>query len=141
MYKLDGRAHVQNSTEQIQKAAEKLLNLELEDIIGKNINELFPNINSIDIIDSYINIAAGRERNHSVETCYSDSRISKSWFSFNAFSIPENCVGVMFENITDRKKSEGEIIYLSYHDKLTGLYNRRYFEKSWDDMMYQEITQ
>ena len=111
------------------KAAEKLLNLELEDMIGKNINQLFPNINSIDIIGRYINIAAGRERNHSVETYYSDSRISESWFSFNAFSIPENCVGVMFENITDRKKSEGEIIYLSYHDQLTGLYNRRYFEE------------
>ncbi|MDR5659330.1 PAS domain S-box protein [Serpentinicella sp. ANB-PHB4] len=32
-------------------------------------------------------------------------------------------------DITDRKKAEEEIIYLSYHDKLTGLYNRAYFEK------------
>jgi diguanylate cyclase (GGDEF)-like protein len=29
----------------------------------------------------------------------------------------------------EQKKSEEDIIYLSYHDQLTGLYNRRYFEK------------
>lgn len=110
------------------KAAAKLLDIEPESMIGKNINELFPNID-IDVIDKYINIATKREKNHFVETYYSDNRISKSWFSFNAFSIPENCVGVMFENITDRKTSEEEIIYLSYHDQLTGLYNRRYFEE------------
>jgi diguanylate cyclase (GGDEF)-like protein/PAS domain S-box-containing protein len=113
----------------VNKAAEKLLDIEPESMIGKNINELFPNLDSLEVIDRYINIAAKREKNHFVETYYSDNRISKSWFSFNAFSIPENCVGVMFDNITDRKKSEEEIVYLSYHDQLTGLYNRRYFEE------------
>lgn len=110
------------------KAAAKLLDFELDYMIGKNINEILPNMDSIGIIDRYINIAVNRGKNDFVEIYYSDSRISRSWFSFNAFSIPENCVGVMFENITDRKRAEGEIIYLSYHDQLTGLYNRRYFE-------------
>lgn len=32
-------------------------------------------------------------------------------------------------NIEERKKSEREVIYLSYHDQLTGLYNRRYYEE------------
>ncbi len=36
---------------------------------------------------------------------------------------------VTFMDITERKKSEEEILYLSYHDQLTGLYNRRYFEQ------------
>ena len=31
-------------------------------------------------------------------------------------------------NIEDRKKAENEILYLGYHDQLTGLYNRHYFE-------------
>ncbi len=33
-------------------------------------------------------------------------------------------------NIEDRKKTEAEILYLSYHDQLTGLKNRRYFDNS-----------
>ena len=31
-------------------------------------------------------------------------------------------------DITDRKKKEEEVLYLNYHDHLTGIYNRRYFE-------------
>ncbi|MFZ7119524.1 MAG: HD domain-containing phosphohydrolase [Eubacteriaceae bacterium] len=32
-------------------------------------------------------------------------------------------------DITERKKREQEILYLTYHDVLTGLYNRTFFEK------------
>ena len=35
----------------------------------------------------------------------------------------------MIEDITDKKQKEDEIIYLSYHDSLTGLYNRTFFEE------------
>ena len=37
-------------------------------------------------------------------------------------------VGVT-RNIDDRKKAEEKVLYLSYHDQLTGLYNRRYYEE------------
>ncbi|WP_326511934.1 HD domain-containing phosphohydrolase [Clostridium intestinale] len=37
-------------------------------------------------------------------------------------------VGVS-RNISERKKAEEKIIYLSYHDQLTGIYNRRYYEE------------
>lgn len=33
------------------------------------------------------------------------------------------------QDITDRKKKEEENLYLSYHDVLTGLYNRRFYEE------------
>jgi len=32
-------------------------------------------------------------------------------------------------DITERKKTEEKLIFLSYHDQLTGLYNRRFFEE------------
>lgn len=35
----------------------------------------------------------------------------------------------MIEDITERKKAEEEILFLSYYDQLTGLYNRRYYEE------------
>jgi len=34
-----------------------------------------------------------------------------------------------FRNVTEQKKAEEKIWFLSFHDKLTGLYNRAYFEE------------
>lgn len=35
----------------------------------------------------------------------------------------------MIQDVTDRKRAEEEIVYLSFHDPLTGFYNRRFFEE------------
>ncbi|WP_199242644.1 HD domain-containing phosphohydrolase [Desulfosporosinus fructosivorans] len=35
----------------------------------------------------------------------------------------------MIQDVTDRKHYEEKIVYLSFHDQLTGLYNRRFFEE------------
>ena len=48
-------------------------------------------------------------------------------FRYNEYNEIE-IVGVS-RNINDRKKAEENILYLSYHDQLTGLYNRRFFEE------------
>lgn len=37
-------------------------------------------------------------------------------------------VVLVFRNVTEEKRRQDEIHYISYHDSLTGLYNRRYFE-------------
>lgn len=41
------------------------------------------------------------------------------------------CEGYLFifQDVTQQNKDEQEIIYLTYHDKMTGLYNRRFFEE------------
>lgn len=59
---------------------------------------------------------------------------SKIWVSLNALAIRNpNGVPLFFEgrmeDITERKKDEGRVHFLSFHDKLTGLYNRAYFEE------------
>lgn len=109
-------------------AAVSLLGTSKEEMAGKTIHEIFSDIDGPDVFDKYIDIAVNRQKNDYIEICCNNKDKSISWYSFNAFAIPENCVGVMFENITDRKMAEERILYLSYHDQLTGLHNRRYFE-------------
>ncbi len=36
---------------------------------------------------------------------------------------------LVFRDYTEKKEKQERIVYLSYHDQLTGLYNRRYFEE------------
>ncbi len=38
-------------------------------------------------------------------------------------------VVLVFRNVTEKKEQQQEIEYLSFHDALTGLYNRRFFEE------------
>jgi len=44
---------------------------------------------------------------------YGDDRVIEGAFSVKAFPLPNNCVGVTFENITKRKKAEDEIKHLN----------------------------
>jgi diguanylate cyclase (GGDEF)-like protein/PAS domain S-box-containing protein len=41
----------------------------------------------------------------------------------------EPCILSAFTDITERKRAEEEINFLTFHDKLTGLYNRVFFEE------------
>ncbi len=42
------------------------------------------------------------------------------------------------QDITKRKKTENELLYLSYHDHLTNLYNRRFFEEELERLNTEE---
>jgi len=61
------------------------------------------------------------------------NKIGKRILLLNAHQIKrllgeERITIIAVEDITDRKKTEKKITYLTYHDQLTGLYNRRFFE-------------
>jgi diguanylate cyclase (GGDEF)-like protein/PAS domain S-box-containing protein len=59
---------------------------------------------------------------------------SKIWISASTLAIRDaNGAVVFYEgtmvDINERKRADDQIRYLSFHDKLTGLYNRAYFEE------------
>jgi len=53
---------------------------------------------------------------------------SKASLSYNSNGNPVKVIGV-FRDITELKKQELELLHTSYHDYLTGLYNRRFMEE------------
>ena len=44
------------------------------------------------------------------ELIYGDERVIEGAFTFNAFPLPDNCVGISFENVTEQYKAQGAII-------------------------------
>ncbi|MBP2026911.1 diguanylate cyclase (GGDEF)-like protein/PAS domain S-box-containing protein [Acetoanaerobium pronyense] len=54
----------------------------------------------------------------------------KKYFRVSAFNTEENMFATIFEDITQKKEQEEKIYFLTYHDTLTGLYNRAYYEEA-----------
>jgi len=60
---------------------------------------------------------------------YKHKNGTNRWWTIAAVKLTENRFLGFSKDVTDRKKAEEELVHLSYHDQLTGLYNRRFFEE------------
>ncbi|MDX2232728.1 MAG: PAS domain S-box protein [Leptolyngbyaceae cyanobacterium bins.349] len=89
-------------------AAQEMLQVrgELADLLGKPMKQVFP-----DLIDSafpkiYADVVrSGKERDLG-EVRYGDTCIPLGVYAIKAFPLPDRCVGLVFENITERKQAE-----------------------------------
>ena len=54
---------------------------------------------------------------------------AKRWWSVDAVKLSENRFLGFVRDMTDQKKAEEDLVHLGYHDSLTGLYNRAFFEE------------
>ena len=128
----------------INKSALKLLGYEdAQELIGKNCHELIHH-------STEEGLPVSRERCRIYDAIdHGDTmtdegdvfhRKDGSFFPVRYSTHPQVLEGeiigsvVTFSDITDRKKQEEEVLYLSYHDALTGLYNRTYLEKIRTDL-------
>jgi len=106
----------------INNKAVKILGNHEKDLIGKNFYSLlFELTGKKEIFDN-----AG-------EVVINTNNV-KSTFEITIseiYNFYRRAVGksIIFHDISERKKSENNMRYLSFHDHLTGLYNRRFFEE------------
>ncbi len=110
-----------------------------DELLGKNIHDIIHyrysdgNPMPIDECKTYIALKEGRGVYVDTEVFW---RKDGTPFDVEYYSYPQfkdgKVVGavITFIDNTEKKKHEENIIYLSYHDYLTGLYNRKYFEEA-----------
>ena len=97
-------------------------------VIGKKVLDIFPGHRGTIIFEAYKHVANTGET-QILEEINAGEVISKpAWLRLVVVSMGED-IAILAQDITDRKAAENELLYLSYHDHLTGLYNRRYFEQ------------
>ena len=108
-----------------------------DELIGKNMDSLIHHIHldgvhfPMDKCEAF-NVFTKGESTHVEDVLWRADGTSfpVEYFSHSNYSNGEIIGAVLtFIDITKRKKSQEDIIYLSYHDQLTGLYNRRYFDE------------
>lgn len=103
---------------------EKIIGLKNKDILGKTISQIFPKMEKSIIEKLEHVVKTGKHisyENYSKET--------NRYYELIAYRPNKLQLAVIVTDITKRRQMEDRLEYLSYHDQLTGLYNRRFFEE------------
>ncbi len=90
-------------------ASEKLTGLPVEKIIGKKIDEAFPGLRELDMPKQFAEVIRTGTPITFEDVFYGDENIKYSVYAVKAFPLPDNKVGVTFDNITTRKLNEEEV--------------------------------
>jgi diguanylate cyclase (GGDEF)-like protein/PAS domain S-box-containing protein len=128
---------------QINEAFSRSLGLPMEAILGRTIAELFPNLPAHQVIhyheeNNYV-ISTGNSKRGIIEM-YPCSR-GHCWIQTDKMpyhSDDGSVIGAisLSVDISEFRETEEKLWYLSFHDVLTGLYNRAYFE---EEMVRHEL--
>jgi diguanylate cyclase (GGDEF)-like protein/PAS domain S-box-containing protein len=120
----------------VNRAFCKSLGLPMEEIVGKTMAELFPNLPAEQLspffeVSEYV-MSTGQSKRGFIETL--PSVRGRRWIQNDRVPYRDEkgiIIGVicLAIDISDFRETEEKLWYLSFHDVLTGLYNRTYFEE------------
>ncbi len=97
----------------------------LKDVAGKKVSAVIPGIrdSNPELFDIYSRVAmTGNPESIEIQI-----KVLNLWLSIAVYSNRKEHFAAVFENITERKKMEEQLLAMSVVDELTGLYNRRGF--------------
>jgi len=99
-----------------------------ERFIGKTVLEVMPSALALQIMMGIEeSILTGKIQEFSYEICIADQMQS---YEARIISSCNNEVAAIIRNVTEKKKEEKRLFYMGFHDSMTGLYNRAYFEEA-----------
>jgi len=119
-------------------ASISIIGIKKDEIIGKYIDEIFPNLRASGIPEKFADVVRTGVSFETEEFSYDDNNIMNSCFSFKALRIQENQVCILFDDITEKKKYIEKIEFISLHDILTGIDNRTYLTNKLPEIDQEE---
>lgn len=91
------------------QAAVDYTGVSVKDIVGKTLDENFPGLREKGIPQIYAEVVRSGKSKVLEDVYYADDRVVEGAYSVKAFPLPNNCVGISFTNITERKRAENEL--------------------------------
>lgn len=99
-----------------------------KEVIGKRVLDVFPRHSGTSIFETYKKAADTGEVQIIEEVNVGEVISTPIWLRLVVVSMGED-IAILAQDITQRKIVESKLLHLSYHDQLSGLYNRRFFEE------------
>jgi diguanylate cyclase (GGDEF)-like protein/PAS domain S-box-containing protein len=122
----------ENKVLEVNEKFEKLFAYEQEEIKGKDIDSLIVSKDKIEEAKNFTELLF-KDKVDSVETVRYDKYGNPKDIELKGIPIllDGKPVGgyASYTDISARKAFEKDILFMSYHDQLTGIYNRRYYEE------------
>ncbi|PKM91003.1 MAG: diguanylate cyclase [Firmicutes bacterium HGW-Firmicutes-12] len=103
-----------------------------EDLIGKAFLDLLPENSREKVRKKYLSLSPRNPSNQYVHKVMLNGEEKWQEWRDSAIFDEQGLLKHFFSigvDITERKKAEEKLLFLSYHDHMTGLYNRRFFEE------------
>lgn len=90
----------------VNPAAAAATGIAVNEMVGRTLDENFPGLRDKGIPQAYAEVVRSEKPVTFEDIYYEDDRVLSGAFSVKAFPLPNQCVGVTFENITERRKTE-----------------------------------
>ena len=91
-------------------ASVQLSGFKAVDIVGRTLDENFPLLRTMQVPQRYATVIRSGQTRIFEDIYYNDGHNITSCFLVKAFPLPNNHVGVAFDNITERKKGEQRLL-------------------------------
>jgi diguanylate cyclase (GGDEF)-like protein len=117
------------------RAAERIDNKYREDLIGKNVLEVFPAIAEFGLLEVFRRVWISGIAEHFPVTLYQDEHIT-GWRENYVYKLPNGEIVAIYDDVTKEKQAEERMHHLAHYDALTGLPNRSLFA----DRLHQALA-
>ncbi|MFA7241374.1 MAG: EAL domain-containing protein [Sulfuricellaceae bacterium] len=92
----------------INQAAERIDNLRREDMIGKNVTEVFPGVAQFGILDTFRRVWQSGVAERFPLSFYQDGRIA-GWRENFVYKLPSDEVVAIYDDVTEHKQAEEQL--------------------------------
>ena len=94
----------------VNPAAAHLIGISEDQMIGEKIDDLFPNLRLKRIPQQYAEVVRTQIPISVDDIHYEDERVAPAFFSVKVFPLPDQCVGISFENVSIRRRVERDLL-------------------------------